>query len=271
MDGMRATVLALMSVFFVPLAVLADELDSRDVAACVQRSLPEPDSVREAVITHTDRAGVKTRTGVVLYGRRNEAGQRQLLVRFVQPKELLGSAVLILERAGENEGYFASSELGTAKRLKSLDQASTLLHTNFAYEDLQYLEGFPLGSWKRLEDDDEFGRPVYVVEIRPRGSAYERIVSRIDKETCLPLSVRFTESGNFVSKELSVNGDSIRKVGTSWVPQSAMMRSRRDSSTTQIFVNRTEQKPVSEGMFDPQQLLETAGSGRSQDRGVGVR
>ena len=82
--------------------------------------------------------------------------------RFVQPEELEGSGVLILERDGENEIYFASSALGSTRRLTGPDQAANLVRTDFSYEDLQYLEGFLGGAWKRREDDDVFGDGVNI-------------------------------------------------------------------------------------------------------------
>jgi hypothetical protein len=254
---MKAASAALAALVLFSLAAHAgDPSPAPEVAACVQRDLPEPDSMRAARIISRDRAGEKKSTLIEMYGRRTYDGRRQLRIQFLQPEDVRGAAILVLEDERASEVYFASPALGKTSRITGGGLAARLFGTDLSYEDLLYLEGFTQpGSWKLREDDSIGGRPAHVVEIQPERSAYVRIVSFVDKESCLPLNLRFYAEQNFVTKELTVDGNSIRKVGSAWLPHSVLIRDRRNSSTTHVFVDRSEQDPLPEGMFRVEALL----------------
>lgn len=249
---MKAVAPALLWLLLAPLSGRAGE--PADIGACVERRQPEPDSIRAARITARDRQGNKSITVVKMFGRRSDAGQRQLLVEFVEPEDLRGTSVLILERDGDhNDIYLRAVEKST--HITGMDRAGQLFGTDFSYEDLAFLEGFSQpGAWKRLEDETLDERPVYVVEIRPEGSAYERILSYVDKETCLPVLARLYERRFFVRKELTIDAKSVKKIGESWIPHSILIRDLRDLTTTHVFVDRTQQGPLPDEIFAEQAI-----------------
>jgi hypothetical protein len=249
---MRLTSALLVSLLLFPASGYAEEADtSADITACAERNVPQPDSIRAVRITARDRLGSEQVTVVKMYGRRTEDGFRQLLVRFLEPEDVRGTAFLILERAGENEMYFDSPDLDAPKRITGTHKSSTLFGTDYSYEDFEHLQAFRRpGSSRRLEDDSIGNRPVFVVESRAADSAYERITTFVDKETCVALRMEMYEAGGRLRKELDVNPDFVRRKGPIWIANMALMHDLRDATTTQLLVDSTEQDvDFPEGMF----------------------
>jgi hypothetical protein len=254
---MRRIALSLLAgLLIAPLTRAAEPGAGDDVTACVEHNLPGPDSIRAVRFTSRDRTGAKTVTVVKMYGRRTEAGYRRLFVRFLEPKDVRGTGLLFLENPGGTEVYLASTELDSPRKITGSGRASNLFGTDFSYEDFARLEGIDLRDKIRRQPDEEIdGRPVYVVESRPTDSSYERIVSFVDQESCLPLRMRFYEPGGQLRKELTTEPRSNLKHGPVWVAHTALMRDLRDSTTTHLLVDSHEQDVLlPDGVFSVKAL-----------------
>ena len=262
---MRWTALRLVALLFLLLIFLpassgaAEDAATDDVTACVQRNLPQPDSIRAIRFTSRDRVGAKTITSVKMYGRMSEDGLRQLFVRFLEPEDIRGTALLFLERQSDNEVYFASTELEEPRKITGSGRSANLFGTDISYEDFERLEGMrPREQSQRQADETIRDRPVYVIETHPENSGYERIVSYIDRESCLPLMMKFYESGGQLRKELTTNPRANLKHGSVWVPHTALMRDARDLTTTHLMVDSHEQDVLlPDGIFSVEALQET--------------
>ena len=80
-------------------APAASATTDAEVKACIERNTPEPENVRAVRITRRDpRAGSKRIIVLRLFGRRAPDGGRQLLVRFLEPEDIRGASILLLER-----------------------------------------------------------------------------------------------------------------------------------------------------------------------------
>jgi hypothetical protein len=255
----------LVALLFLPLTFLsgtsgaAEHVATDDVTACVQRNLPHPDSIRAIRFTSRDRVGAKTVTSVKMFGRRSDHGLRQLFVRFLEPDDIRGTALLFLERESDNEVYFASTELEEPRRITGSGRSANLFGTDISYEDFERLEGMrPREPSQRQADETIRDRPVYVIETHPESSGYERIVSYIDQESCLPLLIKFYERGGELRKELTTNPRANLQHGSVWVPHTALMRDLRDLTTTHLMVDSHEQDVLlPDGIFSVEALQET--------------
>jgi len=250
------------ALLLLPLAAGADEKGAlRDVAACAERNLPQPDTVRAVRIVARDRLGFQKVTVAKIYGRWTEEGHRQQLAQFVKPDELRGAKLLILGDGEQSEIYFKSSELAKVKHIRGVGKAAALFESDFSYEDYEHLQGFksPVES-KRREDAMIGERAAYVVETRPTeaaNSAYESIVTFVDKETCVPLRIDFYEPGGRLRKELTVSASDIIKKGSVWVARAALLRDVRDYTTTMLLIDSTEQETLPAAMFSVEALQHT--------------
>ena len=256
---MKVGYLVMAALLLPPAATGAEEQqESRDVTACAERNIPEPDSIRAVRVVARDRLGAQRVTVVKFYGRWTKSGRRQQLAEFIEPADLRGSKLLILEGADESEIYFKSSEVGKAKRISGVGKASAMFDSDFSYEDYEHLQGFrSSGKSKQVEDTLIGTRPVYVIETRPAktaNSAYELIVGFVDKETCVPLRIEFYEAGRRLRKELTVDPAGTVKHGDVWIPHSVLLRDIRDYTTTLLLVDRSEQKVLPPDMFTVEAL-----------------
>ena len=251
---MRTSCLALAALLSWPGPAWAEAAGlTPEVAACIERNIVEPDSIRAVRISSRDRAGFDRDTVIKLHGRRNAAGQREVLVSFVEPEEVKGSSFLMLERPTGTEMYFKPSPDEPAKKVSGAGRLLNMLGTDFTYEDFEHLLAFDKPrETKRLDDDVLRGRPVYVVESLPRegqGSAYNRVVTFIDQERCVALRTELYERGKGLRKTLMVNPTHLTKKGDVWIPQLALMEDLLNFTSTVFLVDSTEQTPLSDELF----------------------
>lgn len=258
MRAPRLALVALMSFSGVapaPSAGSAEAAEAADeVAACLERNIAEPDTIRAVRISSRDRAGFDRDTVLKMHGRRNAENQRELMASFVEPEDVAGSSFLMLERPGGTEMYFKTSRDLPAKRVAGAGRLLNLLGTDFTYEDFEHLLAFDKPrSTKRLDDDVLRGRKVYVIESLPKegpGSAYNRIITYVDQEKCVALRTELYEKGKGLRKTLMVNPTHLHKKGNVWIPQLALMEDLLNYTTTVFMVDSTEQAELPDEMFE---------------------
>jgi hypothetical protein len=216
--------------------------------ACFERR-PEPDSVRALRLTAGKQTADKTVLVLRLYGRRNEQGLGQLFLRVEQPENLRGTSLLMLQREDrESDIYLASPQQPKARPIRGAERSQGMFGTDFSYEDLERVQhGWRPGAAEiaELPAESVQDRPAYVVEVRPRDSAWERIVFSLDHESCLPLLIRFFERGRKLPrKELTSDAHSHVKHGELWVAHSAIMSDRVNYTTTHMMVDSHAQEAL---------------------------
>jgi hypothetical protein len=240
---MKTHALLLALLLAVPALAVADD-SGKEITDCAARNVPEPDSVRALRLSYHGKEGAERVTVLRTFGRRTDAGLRQLLVRFIKPDDIRGTEFLLLERKDGNDIYFASPDLGPAKHISGRGRSATLFGTDLSYEDFEHMHGFNRpGESKRLPDETLSERAVYVVETRPadpESSAYESVLSYVDKQTCVALRIEFFEAGGRIRKELVANPDWVRKEGPVWMAHMALMRDLRELTTTQLLVDSSD-------------------------------
>jgi len=226
-------------------APAASATTDAEVKACIERNTPEPENVRAVRITRRDpRAGSKRIIVLRLFGRRAPDGGRQLLVRFLEPEDIRGASILLLEREGASEVYMASPELPKPQRVRSTDRAGLLFGTDVSFEDLEWLEGFRVASaLERKADAKEGLHDAYVMETHPDDSAYSRVLSYVDKETCLPLRMELFGANGRLRKEVTTDRRAHVRHGDAWVAHDMLVRDVRDLTSTH-FMTDTHQQDV---------------------------
>ncbi len=257
---MKTLALAFALVALTPAAPALAEAPASAEACFARNADAQPDAVRAVRLTARDRDGEKTIVVLRLYGRRGADGLGRLFLRIDQPAEVRGTSVLVLEQAqGDSEIYLASPELPEARRITGPQRADGMFRTDFSSEDLQRLQqGWrPGGGELKALPDARIGeRAVWVAEVDPKESAYERIVFSLDQESCLPLLVEFYEPGKAKPrKELTTDPRSNLKHGALWVAHSALMRDLQNLTTTHLMVDSHEQEQLlPDGQFTVEAL-----------------
>jgi hypothetical protein len=235
--------------FVVLLAVPASargELETADeIEQCVQDNLPRKSSVQNVLFRSTNRVGDVTGSDATIHWKLFDDGLSKVLLRFTAPPDMRGAGVLLIEKEGRRPDTFMYlPEIRKVRRVSSRSAASSLFGTDFSYEDFERLVGMSSdASRERIADTEVDGREVYVVVGRPdpeSGSAYERVVAFVDKQTCVPLRTESYEPGGGLRKLLTADSSKIEREGTLWVPREQTMKDLRDETQTDLVIEQID-------------------------------
>ncbi len=222
--------------------LLAQAKQPEEIVACVAGNIPQGDVLRSITLTTRDRVGVESVTRADVFGRHSGSGSRRTLIRIKEPAELEGAAVLILEDPTSTDLWIHAPDLGRRRLVTGTDQAQSLFGTGLSYEDLRQLLGFVRTESERLERlaDDWFGdRATYVLESTPEPgtSAYQRIVTSVDKKTCVPLEAKLYEKrGAAPRKVATTDPDQIFRVRSTWIAHTITLFDHRDQKRTVLHI-----------------------------------
>jgi hypothetical protein len=218
--------------------------DADAVKACVRARFPYDSSVQSITLISRDRGGGSREVKARVYWSRAEDGMSSVLVRLSSPPDMRGAGLLLLEHENHNDIFMYLPELKRVRRLTGHSLSSSVFGTDFSYEEFEWLQGMGRrGTTTRLADTVIVGRPVHVVELRPASdgsSAYERIVTYVDAEHCVPLQVEFYAAGGQLRKVLTADPEQIRPEGTVPVPRRFEMRNLRQQTSTEVRVEAIE-------------------------------
>ncbi len=232
----RATLVLLLVVPLVSVAQSGDDalpgksLD--EIRECISRNQPRETAIEEIVMRTYDRAGGERNFEATIYWKRGADGLSKLRLRVEAPDDLRGAAYLALEREDNVDMYAYLPELQRVRRITPRAASGSLFGTDFSYEDFQRIRD--IGAHATLTQragGEHQGRPVFVIEARPEPgteSAYEKVVTHVDRETCVPLKMEFYEAGAKPRKVLSVDPTSLSREGDIWVAKRITMTDLRE-------------------------------------------
>lgn len=221
-----------------------DSASLTEVEACMRANTPEKTGTQQFGIGTFDGDGEIRSVGGTLWWRRFDDGLSKLSAKLDKPPDMRGTAFLLVEKPDRKDMFTYLPELRKTRRITSRSVAGSLFGTEFSYEDFQHLQSLGSTSTRdRLPDEEKAGRKMYVISSRPTkdsGSAYTRIVSRIDQETCVPLEVDFFAHGEEPVKQLRVPIDSLTRVGEVWIPKQATLRNLDNQRESRLSVDEVE-------------------------------
>jgi hypothetical protein len=130
------------------------------------------------------------------------------------------------------------------KRVRGASGKGRLFGTDFSYEDFQRLYGMTRpGESRSLGEAEAAGRASWRLETRPAQgivSAYERIVSWVDRETCVLLRAEMYAHGEEPRKLLTANPARVAREGTVWVAHDVLLRDLREGTQTRLVVDEID-------------------------------
>lgn len=214
------------------------------VTACMARNAPEVTSVQTIEMRAKDRIGAERSIRGKVYWKRFDDGFSRVLAHFSEPMDIDGTRLLLIGKAERNDMFLYMPAVRKVRRINSQSMKGNIFGTDFSYEDFERLQGMSgRAEARRLADAELNGRPVYVLATRPppdSGSAYERVVSHVDRETCVPLKIELFERGERLRKVLTAEREKVKREGDIWVPHEIVMRDLRDDTETRLVVDEIE-------------------------------
>jgi hypothetical protein len=208
-----------------------------------------------------DRMGVERLLEAEMFWEKDQATRlSKVLLKFDNPPELRGAAVLVIEKTPTNDMFMFLPELGKTRRITSSMVNGNMMGTDFTYEDFARLQGM-IGNLEaeRAPDEQIAGRTAFVTESKPTAgtdSEYERIRSVIDQQTCVPLRVEFFQKGLAEpAKVLSVDPAKLAETKDGWMPRELRMEDLRGGTSTNLVIEKLEVGvPIAKKMFSQTEL-----------------
>jgi outer membrane lipoprotein-sorting protein len=228
------------------------------VKTCAAQNTPKSTAVQSIELTARDRSGYEQVLQADVFWKRGDADNRsRLLMHFEEPADVRNARFLIIENEPENDMYIYMPGLFKVRKITSKRISSSILGTDFSYEDYERLHGILLDlKAEQYPDEVLDGRPVYVINSYPgEASGYDKISTYIDKQTCVTLKAELYERGHQLRKTLTIDPADIQPVGDIQVPRALVMRDVRDKTQTRLVIQeiRTD-VPLDDTLFDPEQL-----------------
>lgn len=229
-----------------------------EIVDCVQRNLPERTSVQRIELRSRDRAGSERVLRSRLHWKRLAGGRPRVRIRVDEPPDLRGASYLLIDDpdAGTSEIFVHLPAVGRIRRVTQKTLSDSLWGTDFSYDDMRQLQWQAAdGARSRLPDAVVADRAVYVLALEPRpedSSAYRRVVTSVDRETCVVLRVAFYERGDTPRKLLSADAGSLTEQNGRWLARKLEMRDLRDETTSWLEILEVEiDVEVPDRIFNP--------------------
>jgi len=227
------------------------------VRSCLEKNLPETSSVQAIELRARDRSGYEQVLQANVYWKRYPEEHNRLLMHFSEPADIRGARFLVIGNEPQNDMYIYMPSLFKVRKITSRHISSSILGTDFSYEDYERLHSMLTDLQAEQYPDDVLdGRPVYVVNSYPDDtSGYEKIASYIDIETCVTLKTELFERNHQLRKTLDIDPAAIKPVGNIHVPRELVMRDLRDKTETRLLVHEIRTGvELADALFDPAQL-----------------
>ena len=212
-----------------------------DAQACARKNLPSRTLELRATFTKVDRVGGERVSRARVIGKKLADGLQRAVLRFDRPADVRGTAMLMIENAsGPSDFYVFSPDERRTRRISG-KSAGGLFGTDFSYDDFENWRGFSKRSQTQLLPDAvEAGRPVYVIAGTPANedeSSYERIVTYVDRETCVVLRIDSYEPGAKLRKILRADPASVEKTGDVAIAKAVELEDVLDSTRTRVAID----------------------------------
>jgi hypothetical protein len=249
----RRAVLLVALLFATPASALET---AEEIRACVRGNLPERTSVQTIELESLDRAGGRRTLVAQLHWKRFGEGQHRLRIRVDKPQDLRGSSYLVIEKDTTDDMFMYLPATQRVRRITSGMISDSLWGTDFGYEDIKHLQGIAAeGEVERLADSTVADRAVYVLSMVPASNAessYSKIVSFVERNSCLAIRTEFYERGDAPRKVLLADPYQLTREANRWSARSVEMRDLESKTRSQLRVVETrDDVEIPDRTFNP--------------------
>ncbi len=227
---------------------------------CMRANLPRSTAMQSIELRARDRSHYESVLQADVYLKRIDDENSRLLVYFREPVDIRSARFLVLQKQPENEMYIYMPSLMKVRRITSQRISSSIMGTDFSYEDFERLHGVLSDLHAEQKPDATLdGRPVYVLESHPdEQSGYTRISTYIDKESCIPVRTDFFEGNGILRKQMTVDPDKLEHRDDIWYPSELLMKDLRDKTETRLTIEHlTLDAGLPDDLFDENKLKQT--------------
>ncbi len=228
-----------------------------EIEQCMRQNLPEASLVQSIELRARDRGHYESVMQANVFVKRQADDKFRVMMHFSEPVDVRGARFLIVQNQPQNEMYIYIPGLFKVRRITSRNISSSVMGTDFSYEDFERLHGVLADLQAERQPDETLdGRQVYVLTSRPaEESGYEKITSYIDKDSCVILRSDLFGKNGELRKQLTIDPASLHHNDGIWYPSELVMKDLRDKTQTTLKINDvTHGVELPESLFDASQL-----------------
>ena len=165
----------------------------------------------DMTLTIIDSRGEKRVREVKFYSKKDKEGNNRMLMRFVRPREVLGTSFLLLEhRNRDDDRYLYLPALRRVKRIVASGKKGNFMSSDFTYYDI----GEPkLDDFKYRFLGEETFRGVKCLKIEATSSSpkvieetgYSKIIYWVDPDKKIILKAEYYDERGKLQKILNIN------------------------------------------------------------------
>jgi len=213
-----------------------------DARAIVDKSLKtmvfeQPSISASVTLKDVDQGGNTRVRTIAVKSKKDSQGLSKTILHFTQPTDLKGTGFLVLERQGvQDEQFLYLSATKKTKRIRSDQQDSAFMGTQYSYADLQNRDvednTYALKGEEKLDRFD-----CYVIEStpkRPSEEQYSRTLSWIAKSTFVPLRMQMFDKSGVMVKVFTVKD--VKVVDGLYVVTDSIMKNVKKNRHTEMVV-----------------------------------
>lgn len=228
------------------------------IQSCVEKNLPKSGRQR-VLLERTLRSGSKRSLEATAYWKGDDQDHMRFLVRIEAPPDERGSAFLLIERDEGQDIFTYLPELRTVRRISGATVSGSFFGTDFSYEDVLELQSqSEHARVEKLPDAEVDGRPVSVLSATPKedaDSSYSKVVSFVDRETCVVLRVELYDKSGTLTREVKVDWADVQKDGDRWIPRKIALEDKGKGSISTLSFERGEwDAEVPDRLFNQSEL-----------------
>ena len=214
--------------FLISLTVLSNAQSGREIMEKALHKTSWNTMQGDVTLILTNSRGEQRVRKIKMYSRKRTEDENDMLMRFIAPPDVRGTAFLIIEHVnGEDERYLYLPALRRVKRIASSGKGGNFMSSDFTYYDI----GRPkLEDWtyKRLPDTTLNGQDCYQIECLPaspqiaRDTGYNKIIRWIRKDVLVTIQSHYYDRGNRLWKILTV--PEIQQIDGVWFQTDMIMK-----------------------------------------------
>jgi hypothetical protein len=222
------------------------------------RNLYEGDFVQILALTTRSATG-RTMTRRLQVTRKQTSPPGKALVRFLEPPDIRGTSLLLLERDDRHDDLFLYlPAFDRIRRVSAAQRADAFFGTLLTYEDLEPKQAKNYEARFAGRDVVE-GVPCVLLEVRPRPeiqSDYERIEPCIDPDRAVALRTDYWVKGRRIKRSVSPPRR-IQAVEGRSVPFETRIRSDESGTETLLVTESYEiRAEIADDFFTAKQLMQ---------------
>jgi len=186
--------LGLIGVLSLALAVSGEEVMKKVDAR------PSPSAMHGVMVMQLVNKQGKTLTRKIELWTRKVGDEEKMLIKFLAPADVRGTAFLALKKGGKEEMKLYLPALKRIRRIAGSQKKGSFMGSDFTYDDISNLGGMKIEDYnhKLLKTEEGAGGKVFVVESTPKPgveSSYSKLVVWVPEATYVPTRIEFYKKG----------------------------------------------------------------------------